>query len=139
MRPVYAALASLTMSVHFLFLAYLTAGGFLAWRWRRTIWAHLAVVGWGIVSVTVGVTCPLTVLEDWARRRAGEPGLTTGFVDHYLTGVVYPRRDTVLVQAFVAVCVLVSWAGWYARGRTRHRTRFRTPSDSFKTGAPPAP
>jgi len=131
MRLVYAALASVTMSAHFLFLVYLTLGGFLTWRWRRTLWAHLAVVGWGVVSITVGVTCPLTVLEDWARRRAGEPGLTGGFIDHYLTGVLYPRRYVVLVQALVALCVAASWAGLYLRTR-------RT-SDSFKTAGRPGP
>jgi hypothetical protein len=130
MRPVYAALASLTMSVHFLFLVYLTLGGFLTWRWRRALWPHLAVVAWGVVSITVGVTCPLTVLEDWARRRAGEPGLAGGFIDHYLTGVIYPRRYTVVVQALVAACVAASWLGLYVRRR-------RQASDSFKTGAGP--
>jgi hypothetical protein len=119
------------MTAHFLFLGYLTAGGFLAWRWRHTIWAHLAVAAWGLISITVGVVCPLTVLEDWARRRAGEPGLTGGFIDHYLTGVIYPRRYTLLVQALVAACVAASWLGLYLRRRRR--------SDSFKTGADPGP
>lgn len=130
MRGAYALLASLTMAAHFLFLGYLTLGGFLTWRWPRTLWAHLAVIGWGVVSITVGMTCPLTVIQDWARRKIGEPALPGGFIDHYLTGVLYPRRDETLVQALVACCVAASWIGLYARHR-------RT-SDSFKTtGAPP--
>jgi len=131
MRWVYTSLASVTMAVHFLFLVYLTLGGFLAWRRPRALWPHLAVVAWGVVSITIGVTCPLTVIEDWARRRAGGPGLTTGFIDHYLTGVIYPRRYLALVQALVALCVAVSWAGLYLRTRRA--------SDSFKTTGRPGP
>lgn len=131
MRGAYALLASLTMAVHFAFLGYLMLGGFLTWRWPRTLWAHLAVAAWGIVSVTVGVTCPLTVLEAQARRRAGEPPLTGGFIDHYLTGVLYPRRYETVVQILVACCVAASWIGLYAR---RRRT-----SDSFTPSGPAPP
>lgn len=125
MRGAYALLASLTMAVHFAFLGYLALGGFLTWRWPRTLWTHLAVAGWGLVSITVGVTCPLTVLEAWARREAGEPALTGGFIDHYITGVWYPRRYETLVQALVACCVAASWIGLYARHR--HRRTAVTP------------
>lgn len=59
------------MVVHFLILVFMAVGGFLAWRWPRLIWAHLAVAAWGLVSVVIGVECPLTALEDWGRRNAG--------------------------------------------------------------------
>ena len=131
MRWAYGGLAAATMVAHFGFLAYLTVGGFLTWRWRRALWPHLAVVAWGAVSITVGVTCPLTVLEDWARRRAGEPGLTAGFVDTYLTGVVYPRRYVLVVQTLVALCIAISWAGLYVRTRRA--------SDSGTTAGRPGP
>lgn len=131
MRGAYALLVAITVAVHFLFLGYLTLGGFLTWRWPRTLWAHLPVVAWGIVSITVGVTCPLTVLEAWARRNAGEPALPRGFIDHYITGVLYPSRYETLVQGLVALCVAASWIGLYARHRHA--------SDSFKTSGPTRP
>lgn len=118
------------MGAHFLFLAYLVAGGFVAWRWPRTIWGHLAAAAWALVSITAGVTCPLTVIENRARHGAGEPALPGGFIDHYLTGVVYPRAAIPGIQAAVAVVIGVSWLGLYLR--TRHRTR-PPASDSFKT------
>lgn len=123
MRGVYALLASVTMTAHFLFLVYLALGGFATWRWPRALWPHLVVCAWGLVSVTAGLTCPLTVLEDWGRRRAGGPGLTGGFIDTYLTGVLYPRDYVALVQALVALCVGVSWAGLYLRSRRPIRSR----------------
>ena len=130
MRWAYAGLADVTMGVHFLFLAYLVTGGFVAWRWRRTIWGHLAAAAWALISITVGVTCPLTVIQDWARHGAGEPGLPGGFVAHYLTGVVYPRAAIPAIQAGVAVVIAVSWLGLYLRARRRSRPAV---SDSFKT------
>ncbi|NJP97310.1 DUF2784 domain-containing protein [Nonomuraea sp. FMUSA5-5] len=112
----YRLLADAVMVAHFAFLAYLAVGGFLAWRWRRTIWAHLAVAAWGLVSVVTGVECPLTLAEDWARRRAGLEGLpASGFIDHYIEGVIYPEEYTNLARLGVAVLVLFSYVGYVLR------------------------
>ncbi|MGH3568462.1 MAG: DUF2784 domain-containing protein [Pseudonocardia sp.] len=108
----YRFLADLVMVVHFGFLVYLALGGFLAWRYRRLIVAHLAAAGWGAVSVTLGVACPLTAWEDQARRLAGEQGLSRGFIDTYLTGVIYPEQHLVATQLLVALLVLTSWVGF---------------------------
>lgn len=106
----YRLLADATAGVHFLFVAYLVVGGFLACRWRRTIWTHLAAVIWGFGTVLFDLTCPLTNLENWARRRAGEAGLPpSGFIDHYLTGVLYPRSALELVRVLVVLVVVTSW------------------------------
>jgi hypothetical protein len=112
----YGALATTTLVVHVLFLAYLALGGFLAWRWPRTGVVHVAVVLWGVGSVVLGYGCPLTAVESWARGRAGRQGLAEGgFIDHYLTGVVYPERWLVAAQATVGVLVLASWVGLWRR------------------------
>ncbi|HEU5110008.1 MAG TPA: DUF2784 domain-containing protein [Micromonosporaceae bacterium] len=120
----YRLLATLVLALHFAYLAYLVVGGFLAWRWPRTIWAHAAAVGWGATIVLAdvfagGITCPLTYAEDWARRRAGDAPATTGFIDRYLEGVVYPERYAAWAQAFVAAAVLLSWVGYARRVRRR--------------------
>jgi Protein of Unknown function (DUF2784) len=108
----YLVVADAVMVVHFAFLGYVVAGGFLAWRWPRAIWPHLALAGWGLSTLVLHQDCPLSLLEDWARRRAGGSGLHhRRFIDTYLTGVVYPARDLPLVQALVAVVVAASWAG----------------------------
>lgn len=109
----FVALVWLVAAAHFAFLIYLPTGGFLALRWRRTICLHLPVVLWGIASVVLGFFCPLTDLERWARRRAGMAPLdSAGFIDHYITGVMYPPGATVFVQAAVFVAVLGSWVAY---------------------------
>ncbi len=114
----WSLLADAVMAAHFAFLVYMALGGFLAWWRPRLILPHVAVVVWGILSVTVGMACPLTDWEDAARRRAGEQGLPRGFVDTYLTGVVYPDRYLVAAQLLVACLVAVSWAGFALRRRS---------------------
>lgn len=115
----YDALADLALLAHAGFLGYLVLGGFLAWRWPRTIWLHLGVAVWGLGSVLLGYGCPLTGVENWARAKAGREGLDPGgFIEHYLTGVVYPADYLRVAQAVAAGVVLLSWAGFW-RVRTR--------------------
>ncbi|MBF6170877.1 DUF2784 domain-containing protein [Nocardia blacklockiae] len=116
----YRLLADVTAGVHFLFVVYLVTGGFLAWRWHRTIWTHIAAVGWGFSTVLFTVDCPLTRLENWARQRAGDSELPPGgFIDHYITGVLYPRDALDLVRVLVVIVVLLSWAGLWWQTRRR--------------------
>jgi Protein of Unknown function (DUF2784) len=112
-RMTYELLVTLILVLHFAFLAYVVFGGFLAWRWPRTIWLHGAAAAWGVILITAQLNCPLTVAEDWARQRAGQAGLTRGFIDRYVEGVLYPERYAGLMQGLAAVTVLVSWIGFF--------------------------
>jgi hypothetical protein len=121
----YRLLTTLILTAHFGYLAYLVFGGFLAWRWPRAIWSHLVAAAWGGTIVVAdllggGLTCPLTYAEDWSRRRAGEAGLTAGFIDRYIEGVLYPDRYAVAAQTLAAAAVAASWLG-YAQRRRRER------------------
>lgn len=108
--------ADLVAAAHLLFVGYVVLGGFLAWWWPRTLWIHGACAAWGLGSVIVGYECPLTAAEDWLRRSAGVDGLPAeGFIDHYLTGVIYPRDALPALQLAAAVCVVLSWAGCAVR------------------------
>ncbi len=120
----YRLIADAAMVTHFAFLAFLAIGGFLAWRWPRLLWIHLPVAFWGLVIVITRVPCPLTAVENWGRRNAGLHGLPeSGFIDHYIEGVIYPQEYTRLAQALVAILVIGSWAGFAARRRRPGRAR----------------
>lgn len=120
----YGFLADVTMVAHFAFLVFLVVGGFLAWRWPKVIYAHLAMVAWGVLITVFSIDCPLTGPEDYFRRKAGEEGLgADGFINTYLTGVVYPEEHLNLVRAAVAIMVLVSWIGFAVLSRRRARAR----------------
>lgn len=117
-------LADLVMVVHLAFLGFVALGGFLVWRHPRVLPAHLVALVWALGIVTVGWPCPLTGLENRLRERAGQGAYSGGFVDRYLTGVVYPAQHERLAQAAVAGSVLVAYAGLAAR-RSRQRVRVR--------------
>jgi Protein of Unknown function (DUF2784) len=120
--PIYPAMYHLVVVavvvVHFAFLGYLIVGGFVALRWRRTIWLHVPTVLWGI-DITVGhLDCPLTWLERWGREKAGMAPLPQeGFIAHYVIGVLYPANLAGSVPIAVFVLVAVSWALYVWRGR----------------------
>lgn len=135
MKKAHFAVVVVSVGAHFAYLLYLPSGGFLALRWPRTIWLHLASVCWGVAVVTLPVPCPLTSLEDWARARAGmQPLPSTGFVDRYVEGVLYPPGRTGAAQALAFIAAALSWVALAARrgshpplpslsGRTRRRAR----------------
>ena len=119
----YVALADAVLVVHLAYLAFIPLGGFLALRWPRVVWAHIAAVAVALVSITIGFDCPLTTWEQSLRRRGGQSAYRDGFVDHYLTGHVYPHGDAWVVQVVFGVCVVASYALMLRRRRGRGRQR----------------
>ncbi len=115
----YALLTRVIIGLHFAFLLYVVFGGFLAWRWPRLIWPHLAAATWGAGIVLGVLECPLTDAENWARSQAGDEVPATGFIDRFVEGVIYPERFTGLLQALAAVVVVASWLGAYVSARRR--------------------
>jgi len=119
-RDVYVVLVAAVAAAHFAFLGYLVSGGFLALRWPRTIWLHVAVVAWAIGSAVLRFPCPLTWLERWARAHAGLGPLPPGgFMDYYLTGVVYPTGAPWVAPALAFGAVAASWIAFAATRRRR--------------------
>jgi hypothetical protein len=116
-------LADLVVVVHFAYLVFIPVGGFLAWRWPRVIPFHLAAVAVAVVSITVGFECPLTTWEQSLRRSGGEKPYTGGFIDHYLTGRLYPHGHDTLVQLLIGAAVLTSYLGLAVQRRVRVSTR----------------
>jgi hypothetical protein len=117
----YQVLTSGILALHFVYLGYAVFGGFLAWRWPRLFWPHLAAVAWGVALIGARLTCPLTVGENWSRRHAGQAGVDRGFIDRYIEGVLYPERFTGLMRALAALVVLGSWIGLYLVWRRSRR------------------
>jgi Protein of Unknown function (DUF2784) len=115
---VYIAVVILTVGAHFAFLIYVASGGFLALRWRRTIWLHVPAVLWGIGVVVLHFPCPLTWLLSLARAHAGMSALPrSGFIDQYVAGVLYPTSGTGVAQALAFSAVLVSWIAYAVVGK----------------------
>jgi hypothetical protein len=118
----YRGLADVVLVVHFLFVLFVILGGLLVLRWPRVAWVHVPVALYGAVIEFVGFICPLTPLEVSFRRRGGEAGYEGGFIEHYITALIYPTGLTREIQLTLGVGVLVLNAIVYAVVFRRRRS-----------------
>ena len=95
------------MVLHLVFIIFVVVGGFMVVRWPRLVWVHLPAAIWAVLIELGGWTCPLTPLENWLRRRAGERGYQESFVEHYLLPVLYPEALTRNIQFVLAGAVVM--------------------------------
>jgi hypothetical protein len=115
-----AFLADATVVVHFAALLYIGLGGFLAWRWPRSIFVHVFFAAWGVaINVVPGLPCPLTSLEDYFRARQGLGPLPGGFNEYYIFGDLIPRPLLPVVVVGAIAALVVSYVGAYVRWRRR--------------------
>ncbi|HEY0451039.1 DUF2784 domain-containing protein [Actinophytocola sp.] len=112
-------LADVTMVVHFAALLYIGLGGFLAWRWPRSIFLHVFFALWGIAINILPITCPFTALEDSFRRQQGLGPLPGGFNEYYIYDHLIPRGLLPVVAVVAVILLVVSYVGVYVRWRSR--------------------
>ncbi len=118
---IYTALADGVVAFHAVFIVFGLLGASLLVRFPRLIWLHLPVLAWGTWIEFSGNYCPLTPLENDLRDRAGLQGYTGGFIDHYLTPVIYPDGLTRGTQAIFGSILLALNLAFYARFLLRRR------------------
>jgi hypothetical protein len=83
-------LADLVLAFHFTFIVFAVLGGLLV-LWKPWVaWLHVPSVLWAGYVNLFGQVCPLTLLENRFRHLAGQAGYEGGFIQHYLTPLVYP-------------------------------------------------
>jgi len=120
----YRLLADAVVVLHAAFVAFVVLGGFLVMRWPRMAWVHVPAAAYGFLVEAAGWVCPLTPLEVWLRRRAGEAGYAGGFVEHHLIPLVYPSpfpRSLAWTLAGVVLAVNALSYGLFLGRRWRAR------------------
>ncbi len=120
---IYRILADLMMIAHGAFLLFFVIGGFLAWKWRRVIWAHLAVGLWNITIVLLDFECPVTGVEKEWMRKGGEEPYAGGYIKHYLDGTIWPAGYTWLAEIIGFALLVISYIGLYFVSRRSRQTR----------------
>jgi len=121
----YRLLADAVAGLHYAYLAYLLVGGFVAWRWPRTIALHIFAAVWAVLVIATPVPCPLTAAQNALRERGGQPPLRDSFINTYIRGTFYPAAHETETRVLVAGVVVASWIGFALRMRRRRDTRLR--------------
>ncbi len=122
------ALADLVLVTHVAFVGFvivglllIVCGGFRKWQWIRNPWfrlAHLAAIGLVVVQAWFGVICPLTTLEMWLRRQAGDEAYGGTFIAHWLQKLLFyqaPPWVFVVCYTVFGLVVVGTWIGFRPR------------------------
>jgi hypothetical protein len=102
-----SAAANLLTVVHFSFILFVIFGGLLMFRWPGIAFVHLPAVVWGALTGINNWVCPLTPLEQKLRLAAGEEGYSGGFIEHYITTLIYPDGLTPEIQLLLTLLVVL--------------------------------
>ena len=87
---IYRLLADFTFIAHFCFVLFVVFGGAAVFFRRSLLFFHLPALFWGIFVEFFQLSCPLTTLENYLRHSGGEAGYSGGFVEHYISAILYP-------------------------------------------------
>lgn len=97
-------------------LVLIVLGNRRGWRWVNDLrfrLAHLAAIGVVVVQSWLGATCPLTTLESWLRVQAGAAGYGSGFIEHWVTRLLFwDAPPWVFGLAYTVFGLLVALAWW---------------------------
>ena len=124
---VWRLLGELMLVLHAAFLLFFVTGAFVAWKWPKLIWIHLAIVVWNVAIVVVDYDCPLTGVEKYFRRRGGEPVYEGGYINHYLDGRIWPEGATPIAEKVGFALVIIGYAGFFV---VRHRQQAKLRGES---------
>lgn len=104
-------------------LVLIVLGNLRGWRFVNAWWfrlLHLATIVVVVLQSWLGVVCPLTMLELWLREQAGHATYAGGFIEHWLSRLLYfeaPAWVFVLAYTAFGLCVLAAWWRWPPRRR----------------------
>jgi Protein of Unknown function (DUF2784) len=124
----WAILADAVVIFHAAYVAFVVVGcaAILVgvareWEWVRGLKfrvAHLIAIAFVFVESIVGAVCPLTILENALRARAGQaryPGDFVGYWAHRL--IFYEAPSWMFTALYAALTVLVAAGFWLAPPR----------------------
>jgi hypothetical protein len=122
----YHILADSVLILHLAFAVFALVGALAVLKWRGLIWLHVPAALWAGMVMIGGWLCPLTPLEHWLRVKAGMAVEKLGFIEQYVTPLLYPtpltrRHQMVLGTLVLAVNGLIyGWMAWrFIRTRRR--------------------
>ncbi len=119
----YALLADLVLAVHVALVLFvvcgfvaIVVGNLLVWKWVNRLGfrvAHLAAIGIVVAEAWFGIVCPLTSLEMWLRTQARGATYAGGFIEHWLSRILYHDLPAWVFTAVYSLFGLAVAAAWW--------------------------
>ncbi len=117
--------ADLTVVFHFAYAAFIVVGllviligALRKWDWVRNAWfrsVHLVMIAIVVAEGLLGIVCPLTTLEKWLRRQAGQTSYQGDFLARWFHDVLFVEFSTATLNAaYFAFGLLVAVTFWLA-------------------------
>lgn len=129
----YRLIADTVLVMHFAVVVFVMgglllviAGNLRRWTWVNDLHfriAHLLAIAVVVAQSWLGKLCPLTELESWLRRRAGEAAYDRSFIEHWLERIVYYDAPFWVFTAIYTAFGLLVLAAWLYFPPRRRRGR----------------
>ena len=127
----YRFLADVILVLHFAIVLFvigglvlIVLGNCLRWSWVNSLTfrvIHLASILFVVAESWLGITCPLTTLENHLRTTGGSPSYHTSFIQHWVQRLIfYDAPPWLFILAYTAfgIVVILSWWIFPPRSRT---------------------
>ena len=118
-----SVLADVVLAIHFAFVLFVIGGFVVIWIGRARHWSfvhnfwfrvgHLLAMGFVALQVIANVSCPLTILEQKLRERAGQPVYEESCIEHWVGRVMfYDFASWVFIVAYIGFFLLIALTFW---------------------------
>ncbi len=104
---IYLILANIILLAHLFFIGFVVFGSLSVFYKRWLLWLHMPTVIYGVLLEFSGWICPLTPLENYLRKLAGQSGYPHSFVQQYLLKMIYPEGLTRQDQIIIGCVILI--------------------------------
>ena len=118
---IYGLLVLFIILLHLAWILFLIFGVFLALKWHRIAWFHLAGLLFSLILNAFGWYCPLTYLENDLRYLQDVESTYSGpFIVEYLERIIYPGLPAFYIRAAEIVFVLLYMVLYVYLARKHH-------------------
>lgn len=124
-------LADVTLAMHAVYVLFVIGGQILilvgwvcCWRWTRDLLfrvIHLISIGFVMLEAWLGVTCPLTVLENIFRMKSGSTMYERSFLSYWLERLIFysaPEWVFTAIYTGFACLVILTWLVYPPKRKT---------------------
>ena len=128
----WRGLADLVLVTHAAYVLFVVGGQALIvigwirrWEWTRCRvfrLLHLVAIGLVMLEAWLGINCPLTILENFLRLRAGAVAYENSFISHWLRWVIFyaaPEWIFALIYTVFTALVILTWLAYPPRRKLR--------------------